>query len=105
MLKLKELRTEKNIKQEELAKIIDVQNYTIGNWERERSQPSIDDLIKLANFFEVSVDYLIGRSDDIGIINTNANLTPFENNLLAVVSRLSRDDQFQVLGFAQALAN
>lgn len=104
MLKLKELRQEKGLSQEQLAAIINVKNYTIGNWEQERSEPSIADIIKIADYFEISTDYLLGRSNDIGIIETNANLTQFENMLLSVVNSLTRDDQFQVLGFAQALA-
>lgn len=104
MLKLKELRQDKGLSQEQLAAIINVKNYTIGNWEQERSEPSIADIIKIADYFEVSTDYLLGRSNDLGIVQTNANLTQFENMLLSVVGKLSRDDQFQVLGFAQALA-
>ncbi len=104
MLKLKELRQEKGLSQEQLAAIINVKNYTIGNWEQERSEPSIADIIKIADYFEISTDYLLGRSNDIGIIETNANLTQFENKLLDIVNTLSRDDQYQVLGFAQALA-
>ena len=104
MLKLKELRQDKGLSQEQLAATINVKNYTIGNWEQGRSEPSIADIIKIADYFEVSTDYLLGRSNDIGIVQTNANLTQFENMLLSVVGKLSRDDQFQVLGFAQALA-
>ena len=49
MLKLKELRQEKGLSQEQLALIINVKNYTVGNWEQKRSEPSIDDIIKLAD--------------------------------------------------------
>lgn len=105
MLKLKELRTERNISQEQLAQIINVKNYTIGNWEQNRSEPSIQDIIALADYFEVSTDYLLGRSNDIGIIQTNANLTATENKMLKIFAELSNDEQFQVIGFALALAN
>ena len=105
MLRLKELREEKQLSQLEVANAIATSQRNIGRWETGANEPSSSFVIKLANYFEVSTDYLLGRSNELGIINTNANLTPFENNLLAVVSRLSRDDQFQVLGFAQALAN
>ncbi|MCM1195370.1 MAG: helix-turn-helix domain-containing protein [Corallococcus sp.] len=104
MLKIKELRLEKGIEQQELAKIIQIGKGSISNWELGRTEPSIEYIVKLADYFEVSTDYLLGRSNDVGVIETNANLTPFQNNLLAVVSALPRDDQFQVLGFAQALA-
>ena len=60
---LKDLRNEKKITQKELASIINVSNYCIYNWERGRSEPSILDLINLSNFFEVSIDYLVGKTD------------------------------------------
>ncbi|MDE7167893.1 MAG: helix-turn-helix domain-containing protein [Clostridia bacterium] len=66
MIKLFELRTEKSLSQRELAKIMNVSQGTYNNWENENTQPSIEQLIALADFFEVSVDYLIGRTDDMG---------------------------------------
>lgn len=104
MLKIKELRVEKGIDQQTLAQALKIGKGSISNWEVGRTEPSIDYILSLADYFEVSTDYLLGRSNDIGIVQTNANLTQFENMLLSVVGKLSRDDQFQVLGFAQALA-
>lgn len=104
MLKIKELRTEKGIDQQTLARALKIGKGSISNWEVGRTEPSIDYILSLADYFEVSTDYLLGRSNDLGIVQTNANLTQFENMLLSVVGKLSRDDQFQVLGFAQALA-
>ena len=66
MIRLLELRNEKGLSQRELARIMNVSQGTYNNWENANTQPSIEQLISLANFFEVSVDYLIGRTDDIG---------------------------------------
>ena len=106
MLKLRELRVELGIKQEDLAKIIGVQDYTIGNWERERSEPSIEHLIKLADYFQCSVDELLGREDygTGNVVIQGAQLNAFDERLLQVVHMLTLEDQYQVLGFAQALA-
>ncbi len=98
-----ELCREKNISRYKLSIDLQIGNSTIYGWEKGQ-QPTADKLIKLADYFEVSTDYLLGRSNDVGVIETNANLTPFQNKLLTVVATLPRDDQFQVLGFAQALA-
>lgn len=98
-----ELCREKNITRYKLATDLQIGNSTIYGWEKGQ-QPTADKLIKLADYFEVSTDYLLGRSNDIGVIETNANLTTFQSKLLAVIEKLPRDDQFQVLGFAQALA-
>lgn len=98
-----ELCKEKNITRYKLASDLQIGNSTIYGWEKGQ-QPTADKLIKLADYFEVSTDYLLGRSNDIGVIETNANLTPFQNKLLSVLELLSKEDQYQVLGFAQALA-
>ncbi len=45
---------------------MNVSQGTYNNWENENTQPSIEQLIALADFFEVSVDYLVGRTDDMG---------------------------------------
>ena len=102
--RLEELLAEQKITKYKLSRDLNLPNSTIWNWQN-GCLPTADKLIKLADYFEVSTDYLLGRSNDIGVIETNANLTPFQSNLLAIVAKLPRDDQFQVLGFAQALAN
>ena len=66
MIKLFELRSEKGLSQRELARIMNVSQGTYNNWENENTQPSIEQLIALADFFEVSVDYLVGRTDAMG---------------------------------------
>lgn len=63
MIRLFELRTEKELSQRSVAKIMNVSQGTYNNWENSNTQPSIEQLIALANFFGVSVDYLIGYSD------------------------------------------
>lgn len=103
MLKIKELRQEKGISQEELANAINVKNYTIGNWERNRAEPSIESIKQMADFFEVSVDYLIGRTNDLDIIQTNANLAQDEVQLLDLYRQMNFQDKNQLIGFAKAL--
>lgn len=59
--RLKQLREELNIKQDELAKKISVSTSTIGMYETNKREPNNEITIKLADFFNVSVDYLLGR--------------------------------------------
>lgn len=63
MIRLFELRNEKELSQREMAKIMNVSQGTVNNWENSNTQPSIEQLILLADFFDVTVDYLIGRTD------------------------------------------
>lgn len=71
MIRLFELRTERELSQRDMAKILNISQGTYNNWENSNTQPSIEQLIALSKFFGVSVDYIIGNSDDFGIINYN----------------------------------
>lgn len=68
-MRIKELRTKANITQKQLAEFIGVTSQTILNWENGIFEPKISELIKLANYFHVSVDYLIEREIDNSQIN------------------------------------
>ena len=59
--KLKELRNKAGIKQSELASILNVANTTISNWENDISEPDRESLIRLSDYFNVSVDCLLDR--------------------------------------------
>lgn len=60
MKRLKELRQERNLTQQELGKLLDVSGQTILNWENDINDPPIPKLIKISKLFNVSVDYLLG---------------------------------------------
>ena len=61
--KLKELRCEKNVGQVELSKTINVSKGIISLWENGLREPKLSNLIALAKFFDVSIDYLVGLED------------------------------------------
>ena len=61
--RLKELRKEKNISQLELAKLLNMTKMAISHWESGHSEPSISQLIEISNYFDVTVDYLIGKTN------------------------------------------
>lgn len=58
--KIKELRMSMNISQVKLGEELGVSKQCVSNWENDNIQPSIDMLVKLAGFFHVSCDYLLG---------------------------------------------
>lgn len=60
---LKNLRKEKNIKQEQLAEHLNVATNTIHSWESGRTKPSYDIIKDIAEFFEVSTDRIIGGKE------------------------------------------
>ena len=62
--RLKELREEKELSKLALAKTLQISDAAIGRWERNERDITSHYLIKLADFFDVSIDYLVGRTDD-----------------------------------------
>lgn len=60
---IKQLRISRGLNQVELAKKLSVTKQTVSNWENDNIQPSIDMLERMADFFNVSTDYLLGRED------------------------------------------
>lgn len=77
---IRELRTEKELTQEQLAAIMDVSISTIQNWESAAVLPGIDRLIKLARLFNVTLDYLAGLDEDRRVVLDN--LKPRQQNLI-----------------------
>lgn len=61
--RLKFLRNEKNISQEELAKLLNISRTSITNYELGRNEASTQVLDKLSEIFNCSIDYLLGKSD------------------------------------------
>lgn len=61
--RIRELRTLRNISQVELATALGVTKQSVSNWENDNIQPSIDMLIKIARYFGVSTDYMLGTDN------------------------------------------
>lgn len=61
-IRIKELRTAHGLTQVDFAKKLSVSKQAVSNWENNNIQPSIDMLVKIADFFGVSTDYLLGRT-------------------------------------------
>lgn len=61
---LRQLRSEKNISTYKLADILHVSRSSISNYETGIRTPSYELLVEIANFFNVSIDYLLGRTND-----------------------------------------
>ena len=61
--RLKELRDEKGLTQQEIGKLVNMSKMAVSHWEKGHSEPSIAQLICLSNYFEVTVDYLVGKTD------------------------------------------
>ncbi len=73
MERLKELRLEKGLSQQQLARQIETTQSNIGRWENGINEPSASQLIKLADYFGCTIDFLVGREDDFGVKKDDFN--------------------------------
>ena len=74
--KIKELRKAKRVSQVEMASALGLTKQCVSNWENDNIQPSIEMLVKIADYFGVTTDYLLGRSEK-DVINVEG-LSPVE---------------------------
>ena len=58
---LKKLRHQKKLTQQQVADCLHVSTSTYGLWEQGRNEPDVETLKQLADFFDVTIDYLVGR--------------------------------------------
>lgn len=60
---LKQLRADNSLTQKQIAEILNISVTGYASWEQGKAEPSIAMLIKIADYFEVTIDYLVGRKD------------------------------------------
>ncbi len=96
-MKLKELRKSRKLTQEELAKEIGISRDTYKNYEQERTQMGYDMLIKMADFFNVSLDFLCGRPN-ANLIFADS-LTETQKKIVELTKKLNPEQALFVLGY------
>lgn len=69
MERLRSVREQRNLSQKQVADYLGITSQAYGYYERGERNPGSDNLRKLANYFDVSVDYLLGRDQDQNQIN------------------------------------
>lgn len=86
--RLKYLRTEKNLTQRDLANILDITSGAIGMYESGKRFPNSEILNKIADYFGVSMDYLMGRTDDP---YTSTQITKKESDIAKKMRKLREE--------------
>ena len=101
---LKDLRKNRNLTQFQLSQALKIGQATIAGYENGSREPHINSLIAYANFFECSIDYLLGREDDFGNITIQtekpALLPQDEQKLLDVYRKLDTVNKMRVSSYA-----
>lgn len=92
---LKLLRNEKNVSQQQLADILGISQQSVNKYENKDTEPDIETLIKIANYFNTSVDFLIGNTEiRRKIEKTSSNeLNKNEENFIKKYRLLDKDEK------------
>ena len=104
-LRLQELRKTKGFTQVQLASALSVSSGTIAMWETAKRTPDSAMLIRLADFFDVSVDYLLGRDFETKKEAPQAaELSGMEETVLILFRGLDREDKAALLSYLHFLS-
>ncbi|MEO1443546.1 MAG: helix-turn-helix transcriptional regulator [Chloroflexota bacterium] len=95
--RLKELRQKRGYSQEDIAKFVQTTQSQVGRWERGDVVPSSNALGKIAEFFDVTADYLLGLVDEPTSTITLSDLSPDEQELIAYLRSGALLKAFQAL--------
>ena len=98
MRNLKTLRKQNNLKQQDIANILKIKQQTYSAYENDLTEPDINTLIKLADYYNVSIDFLCDH-------NNNITLTPEQQELLNLFNKLDKNEQQNIIAYLQGLTN
>ncbi len=92
--RISKLRTLKKLSQEELAKKLFVSNKTISSWETNRTEPGLEDIVKLSETFECSVVYLIYGDIEKNDIETEIKIKVTQDKFASLNLYMQKNAQF-----------
>lgn len=107
-LPLRELRKSKNLSVKQLSELIGIQERSIYLYENGKQEPNYETLLKLADFFDVSIDYLLGRTDESEqtkkpAIGELLELSKNKQEILSLLDQVSEDNREMVDRAVKAL--
>lgn len=102
--RLKELRQNADLSMKQLADHIQTSDASVSNWENGVNEPKAEYIVRLADFFECSADYLLGREDDFGVVAGSriANLSKARHNNKS--EAIETDNLDKIDGFDKQIA-
>lgn len=104
--RIKELRHESRLTQRELAQALSITVPTLSHWECNYQEPSYKDILRICNYFDVSMDYLAGRTDELGAVlpsSSKSTLSDREEELLGMFRQMNIAQQNRFLGIAEGM--
>lgn len=101
MIRIKELREENSWTQNDLAQKMGCAPSSIAMYEKEERKPSLDVLLKLAEIFGCSIDYILGKSDEKG--STPLGLTNEDITFIKSIKKLDETNKMIIRNTMEAL--
>lgn len=103
MNRLRELRQKRNLTQAEFGKIFQASQNTVSNWENGNRRIDNDRLVKFAEFFDVSLEYLLGQEEYSAKAPHSSDIENLDPEFLSLLSKLSASDLQRVKDFVLGL--
>ena len=108
--RVKELRNQRGLRQDQFAKKIDVAPSTVGAYERDTREPSFEILKRMSNYFNVSIDYLLCNTDEPRMVEDALNDNSKElkdflsnNSVLFNGNELNQNDKQKIVDILTAI--
>lgn len=100
-MKLKELRKQQNLTQVQVSQYLNTTHQTYNNYENGKYEPSIDMLIKLADLYKTSIDFIVGRDrvNDVGYLNNT------QIECVKMIKQLTETNLIKVMGYLSAMVS
>ena len=87
---LAELRQDKGLTQKQLGRVLSVSTGTISNYENGVHYPDLEKLVALADYFQVSTDYLLGRGNAVRSVHIPESKEPQDEQAIQFIHRFSQ---------------
>lgn len=99
---LRKLRDRHDMTQEALGKLLNVTQSTIAYYESGKKQPTLETLIIIADYFEVSTDFLLNRTN---VISTTSEISKSDSELLNKINKLSDENRKEIESYINYKGN
>lgn len=102
--RLKHCRVSAKFSQKYVAISVGVATPTVSQWESGAKSPTLENIIKLADLYGTSVDYLIGRGDQTKPVQPSPRLSEYDRQLITYTRRLNAQGMEKILDYARDLS-
>lgn len=99
-MKLKELRKEKGLTQQDIANLLKIPKSTYGFYEVGKTEPNIETLKKLANFYDVSLDFLCDRPRPYDL---PSSATKEQKDAITMILQLNEANTLRIISYCAGL--